>query len=359
MNRINLLGSIAACAVLAGCAGTSGGGSSSYGNGYDSSLNPPGSNLTKGTAGNSAIPNVAAWPVEDGKAATVRVIAMPSILFAPAKAGDANPYSGDKVDAMLKDVADMGFNVAKVWAFPSGRGIKLGKKGELDSFDESVTKNLADLAEHARANKIRLLVAFNDNMDGTGNVAVTDKKFAELYAKTIVAPVARKLKGNEGVFGFELMSQLEQQASTVSKSRGLDLLKPYLKTETDFIKKEDPERLVTAGPVSPALIQDGGMKDIGLDFYTIVVGLAPAPAMASLKFDRPVMVLLQADPEVKTDDAQSNAIKNFIMNADQGSYSGFVVSSYSTDDAASLLTKDGKHRPSVDVLKSAIGSTRK
>jgi hypothetical protein len=308
---------------------------------------------------------VAVWPMVDGKAAVIRGIGVPSIYLAPAKSGEPNPYSGDKAEAALKDIADLGFNVAKVWAFPNHRGLKLNKDGGVTGIEDATLKNLSDLVERARANKIQLYISLNDDFSGLAKSPLDDKKSAESYAKSVLVPVTRKLKGNEGVFAFDLMSAVEQEATAKVKDRTWDVVRTYLKTATDFIKKEDPQRLVSAGPVNVETLQGGKLAGLGLDFYSFVrmddKGALPDPA--ALKLDRPVMVgMMSQSSNEKNDELQSNALKTFIRNADAANYAGFVIWNYSSrpeDAASSIIGSDGKHRPAADVIKSTIAETRK
>jgi hypothetical protein len=358
MNRFSLLSLCLVCVSVAGCGGQSGS-SSSYG-GYDPSMNRPTGTST--TTGPGAIPNVAVWPQDEGQALVIRGISIPSVVFGATGDKKDFTYKQESVDAIFKDSSEIGFNVVKLWAFDGTKGLKLGKDGTVTGIEEAAMKNLEDAVERARAHKMKVYLTFNNSFKGYAKNPLSDKKAQESFLKNAVAPIARKFKAHEAIFGFDLHGGIEKDLSSDEKSKVTwDHVRSYIKAGSDAIKRQDPERLVSAGPVSIEALQQGKLAATNTDFYSIIRqdDKGELPAAKDLRADRPVVVGIagQSTAEAK-DEIQATALKTLIRNSSAAGYSGYVVWAYSGDEIHALVGKDGKHRPAVEAVKAAIAETK-
>jgi hypothetical protein len=375
MKRPLLLAPCAAL-VLVGCGGQSNSGG--YG-GFDSSLGTSNKfNSASNPNSPAPVPNVAAWPSENGAPVLVRGVNLPAFEAQtghdlgknPFRPGDAVWYKADAVDKQFQELADIGFNVIKMPLFENGEGLKV-KDGSVSGLDETFTKNLEDLVERARAHKVKLYLAFTDGWpQGLKNPA-SDKKAQDAYFKNAVGPIARKFKANEGVFAFDFATNasgltmaaapaLAGKESTEAKAVTWDQARAFIKSGIEVIKKQDPERLVTSGGASLESIGKGQYANLGLDFYDLKVfsDKGELPIARELRLDRPVIVgsFGQSAGEL-SDEAQASALKAFVLSAPKKGYAGYLFANYGGKDVKDingLINAEGKARPALEALKNVM-----
>ncbi len=370
MNLRTILVASSAAALLVGCGGQNAS-SSGYG-GFDSSLGKGANTFGPNNPNSPApVPNVAAWPNENGVPVLVRGVNLP---YFDGKAGHdlgKNPFSptdevwykADAVDKQFQELADIGFNVVRVFLFEKGEGLKVSKDGYVTGLDETFSKNLGDMVERGRVHKLRIYLSFTEGWpDGLKN-PVTDKKALDAYFKHAVAPIARKFKSNDGVFAFDLITGVEAltaPAGKDTKAATWEQVQKFVKAGVELIKKQDPERLITVGNASVGAIGKAQYANLGLDFYDVkhLDDKGDMPVAKDLKLDRPILIgSFGQAAEERSDAIQESAIKAFVLAAPQKGYAGYLLSNYGykdSKDIQSLIGPDGKARPALEALKNVM-----
>jgi hypothetical protein len=370
MNLRNILWASCAGVLLAGCGGSNSATSGSYG-GYDM-----GGNRNSLTGNNpnapAPVPNVAAWPSENGAPVLVRGVNLPVFdgqtghdLGKNALKPDAAVwYKQDAVDARFQELSDIGFNVVRIYLFEDGEGLKL-KDGTVTGLDESFSKNLDDMVERARAHKLRVFLAFSDSWPAALKSPFADKKAGDSYVKNAVAPLARKLKANDAVFAFDIANGVETLPTPESKdgkakAATWDQVRAFLKSTGEVIKKQDPERLLTVGGASVEALQKGQYAGLGLDFYDLKLmnDKGEMPIAKELKLDRPVLIgSFGVAASEKNDELLTAAAKSLILNAPQRGFAGYLFANYGSKEAKdvnSLIDAEGKARPALEAIKNVM-----
>ncbi len=369
MNLRTIFVATSAAALLVGCGGQNAS-SGGYG-GFDSSLGR-GANSSGPNNPNSPapVPNVAAWPSENGVPVLVRGVNLP--VFEGKEGHDLgkNPFTKDEVwykseavDKQFQEISDFGFNVVRIFLFEKAEGLKVSKDGYVTGLDETFTKNLGDMVERARGHKLRVYLSFTDGWPEGLKNPVLDKKAMDAYFKHAVAPIARQFKGNDGVFAFDLITDVESlttPAGKDAKAATWEQVQKFVKAGVELIKKQDPERLLTVGNASLTALGKAQYSNLGLDFFDVkhLDDKGNMPVAKDLKVDRPVLVgsFGTAGTE-RNDELQASSIKAFVLSAPQKGYAGYLFSNYGykdSKDIQSLIGPDGKARPALEALKSVM-----
>ncbi|HSI72423.1 MAG TPA: cellulase family glycosylhydrolase [Fimbriimonas sp.] len=367
MNLRNIIWATSIAALLTGCGGTNSATNGSYG-GYDS-MGGRSNYSTTNPNSPAPVPNVAAWPSENGAPVLVRGVNLPvfdgqtghDLGKNTLKPNEAVWYKQDAVDARFQELSDIGFNVVRIFLFEDGEGLKV-KDGTVTGLDETFTKNLEDMVERARAHKLRVFLAFSDSWPAALKSPFADKKAADNYVKSAIAPLARKLKGNDAVFAFDVANNVENLPTPESKdgkakAATWDEVRAFIKSTVEVIKKQDPERLMTVGGASLEALQKGQYAGLGLDFYDmkLLSDKAEMPIAKEIKLDRPIIIgsFGQATKEAN-DEMFTAATKALVLNAPQRGYAGFLFANYNSKDANSLLNAEGKARPALEAIKNVM-----
>lgn len=342
MKRALLLSGVAI--GLAGCAGQNGG--SSFGSSYDSSLNPPGTPYSTGPA---PIPNVAAWPSENGKQSLVFGVGAPTLEKLVLAKDDLSKNA--EVPDALKQISDMGFNVVRLSLFNSTDGLKMNKDGTVNGLGDSVEKNLGTLANLAADKGLKLYLGGPDTFAGYDKNPILDTKARDAYFSNAIAAVARKLKGSKGVFALRLSGPLLPAAATdTQKAIDWNAVRDFIKAGSESVKRQDPDRLVTVGPYPADKIAEAQLTSSGLDFFDVVTTDANLVQTKMLNLNRPV--LLGRLPTDKAVDVKMVALKSV-----EAGYAGFIFPTYGwkgTEQADALIGKDGKATTVADSLTAVI-----
>jgi hypothetical protein len=254
-----------------------------------------------------------------------------------------------ELDRVLTELSSMGFNVVRVSLFNNAEGLKVGKDGTISGLADGVDKNLTSLLDAAKTRKIRLYLGMADTFAGFEKNPVTDAKAQEAYLKNVVATVARKVKGNESVFALCVSGNIGATPDTEKeKGTSWEQVRTFVKAAVDSAKKQDPQRLVTAGPYDTTKLAESQVTEFGLDFYDVSAdqGLAP---VNGLGLNRPVLL---HSLRIKDVDVKMAALK-----AIESGYAGFFYPTLgwkATEADGGLFDKDGKTTPIAETLSGVV-----
>lgn len=340
MKRVILISS-AAAVVMVGCGGQT---SSNGFNSYDSSLGqPPATSVT----GPAAIPNAAAWPKVNDKSMLIFGVGAPVLEKLVVSKDDLS--KNQELDQAFTEVSSLGFNVVRLTLFNDAAGLKLNKDGYVDGLADGVEKNLSALVNMAKNKKVKLFLGFAETFSGYTKNPVTDIKAQDAYLKNAVATVARKVKGNDSVFALSVSGEINAVAET-DKDKGVtwEQVRTFIKAASDSVKKQDPQRLITAGPYVNTKLTDAQVTSFGLDFYEVSTD-GTLPLVNTLGLNRPVLLHTIL---VKDGDTKMNALKSV-----ESGYAGFFYPTLGwkgTDVESALLDKDGKPTQLANTLSGVV-----
>jgi hypothetical protein len=329
----------AGVAVLAGCGGQT---SSNSFNSYDSSLGQP---AALNATGPGAIPNAAAWPSENGKPMLVFGVDAPAIAKIVQTKDDLTKNSD--VDQALTQVRNLGFNVVRLTLFSEGEGLKLNKDGTVNGLAEGVEKNLVALANLAKAKNLKLYVAMPNSFNGYLKYPLIDKNAQKNYLQNAVAVVARKLKGNSSVFAIRAAGELKARAEADKiPAVTWEQVRIFDKAASDAVKKQDPERLVSAGPYAASQLAEAQITAFGLDFFELKDS-ETLPQVKTLNLNRPVLLA-----DIAGADSKMTALKSV-----EAGFAGFFYPTLGwkgVETETALLDKDGKPTKLAESLSGVI-----
>ena len=202
----------------------------------------------------------------------------------------------------------------------------------------------------------------------TAKDPVLDTNARNAFYKKAIVPLVVKLKGRSGVFAIDAFNEIESEVAgkdgnSTDKGATWDQARAYIKSAVETIKSVDPQRLVSSssGLHGWDNVKAGKFSKLNLDFYDFHVydDKGILPAAKDLRVDRPVLVGSCGQSSKKEDnDVQAKADVWFLESALKQGYAGALVSEYgkSTENALSLLDKDGKHRPILTQFQSFVAS---
>jgi len=361
--------------TLTGCGGTQTGDMSGYNTGsrsLDTSTVSPATSLSAATLGSKLLPLLA------GKAGFVAGVNVASFGGQPDRDLGKNPFNADAeiwynpkaVNSTLQDIAGLGGSVVRVRLFQKLSGLKIDSNGLVTGLDDAFQKNLTDLLDKAEGTKVQIYVCISTPWSEMSSVKnpLTDTSARNAFFKKAITPLAARLKGRGSVFAIDAFNEIESEVAgkdgnSTDKGATWDQARNFIKSTIDVIKSVDPQRLVSAssGLHGWDNVKAGKFSKLNLDFYDIHVyddkGLLPPTK--ELKVDRPVLVGSCGQSSKSADaDVQAKADVAFLESALKQGYAGALISDFgkSTDNALSLLDKDGKHRPVLTQFQTFVAS---
>jgi len=367
---------IAALGVsIVGCGGTQTGDMSGYNTGsrtLDTSTVSPATSLSAATLGSKLLPLIA------GKPGFVAGLNVASFGSQPDSELGKNPllpnaevsYNSKLVNSAFQDMASIGSNVVRIRLFQKLDGLKLDSNGLVTGLDDTFQKNLTDLLDKAENSKLQLYVCISNSWSEfmTAKDPVLDTNARNAFYKKAIVPLVVKLKGRSGVFAIDAFNEIESEVAgkdgnSTDQGATWDQARAYIKSAVETIKSVDPQRLVSSssGLHGWDNVKAGKFSKLNLDFYDFHVydDKGILPAAKDLRVDRPVLVGSCGQSSKKEDnDVQAKADVWFLESALKQGYAGALVSEYgkSTENALSLLDKDGKHRPILTQFQSFVAS---
>jgi len=282
-------------------------------------------------------------------------------------------YNSKKVDACFNDIADIGFNVARVWLFEGAEGLTFDRDGYIAGVDPLFWKNLDEVIRHAHDNNVMLYLCLLTSWDDVKFPSpVVTAKAREKYITNAVLPLTKRYRKNNTIFAFDIFNEIESECAGpdgnwTKKGVTIQQTQTFIRENVRAIKSVDSKRLVSSGSGWHAWdnVQKGYYNDLGLDFIDIHVyrddGFLPHISKLNVKVPVILGEFGQAT-EKRDDNIQRKADMAFMKNVVEKGYAGFLVWTYgheSIDDIHSLIGKNGQHRPAVDSLRKFISQRPK
>ena len=286
-------------------------------------------------------------------------------------------YRGAEVSRCFEAIRNIGFTHARVWLMEGAEGWMTDDAGLLNGLHPMFLENLDDLVRRAGNQKIRLYLCLINRWEqcfGREMKRVpypspfSDPRQTDAYLTHAVRPIAERLAGNETVFAFDAVNEIEAEVSGIAPARNPHPITPnqartFVRRTVETVKAADPNRMVGCGSgyVGPRAIEEGHYAQLGLDFYDLHAysDEGDLPAARSLAPDMPVLLgEFGQGTEVEDDDLQVQADIAHARNAHDKGYAGWFVWSYGPERFHSLRHLDGGQRPVVAALRDVIREQR-
>lgn len=272
--------------------------------------------------------------------------------------------NSDKVSSYFNDIDAIGFRVVRVWLMERSEGWEVDKDGIITKLNDAFLRNVDDVVARAKANHVKLYLCLTT---GCGEIDfpshLKDPKQQKAYLENCVKPLAKRFKGNDTIFAFDIINEIESELrdSVGPDKIDIDQAKAFIRNNVKAIKSEDPKRLVSSGS-NWDMVQH--FKGLGLDFYDIHVYRDDShlPNVQDFMVDRPIIVgEFGVGTKKDNDDAlQQKVVVAFMKNALERGYAGCFVWAYGPRERYfNLVQEGGKRRPVVDDIERIIRANSK
>lgn len=128
-------------------------------------------------------------------------------------------YVSSDVGNYYADIKNMHANIVRVWLFEDLQGLTFGSNGYITGIDSTFLANLKDMVSQANNHGLALELTINTNSDpaqngvpnnGGGGAVVnwlTNSNAQTSFINNVVKPLASAFKGNNGVYGYDIMNE--------------------------------------------------------------------------------------------------------------------------------------------------------
>lgn len=267
-------------------------------------------------------------------------------------------YDHNSMNNHFANMHGMGINVVRLWLFQNDQGCTLDSNGRVTGVSDEFWRNLDDTVKIANNNRIALYL-----MVTTGRTDfLQNESLLNAFIKNAVVPLAERYKGNDTIFAFDTMNEIDglvagDSGNYSSNGATWSQARNYMKTVAGAIHDIDHSRLVTTSSGWHSWMNlSTYFKGLGLDFYDFhqYDDKGYIPSAASLGMDKPVYVGESGQSTAEFNDTiQKDAEQSFLENASNGGYAGLGVWAYmcaSCNDYHQLVESNGSWRPVADTI---------
>jgi hypothetical protein len=266
-------------------------------------------------------------------------------------------YSSSDMNRYLADIHSMGVPVVRFWLNQDDQGCAIDSNGYVTSVTDLFWSNLDDIVSLAGNNGVSLYLTLNDGrVDWLTNTAM-----AAAYMNICLVPMIERYKGNNAVFGIDLMNEIDGQVGdpalgnwTTSGATWAQA-QAYITTFASAVHSADPNRLVSCSTGWHQWYNLSYFKGLGLDFYDFheYEDTISLPLASSLGMDKPIYIgeCGQSYGDTNWSDSLQNTCElEALDGAWTGGYAGagiwaYLYPSWSDSPQYSMLNADGSWRP--------------
>jgi hypothetical protein len=271
-------------------------------------------------------------------------------------------YNPPRVTRYFEDIHKIGFRVVRIWLMERAQGWVVDQDGIITGLDAVFLQNLDDLVKRAGDENLKLYLCLTTTWLGVNYPSpVKDQRQQTAYLEKAVKPIARRFKGNNVVFAFDIFNEIESEVRDKKTAQvSLAEAQSFIRKNVQAIKAEDPRRLVSAGSGwgDWKNVKDGHYRNMGLDFYDIHVYRDDGflPHVRDLNVDKPVIVGECGQSTNKEDDeVQKTCLSAFLQNAVEKGYAGCFPWDYGPKSKhLRILRENGDRKPIVAEIEKII-----
>jgi len=268
-------------------------------------------------------------------------------------------YNSTLVSKYFRDVADLGFNVMRIWILEGLEGLIFDSNHMITGLDPLFLSHLDNLVQLAGDNNLLIYMMMVDTGITSNNPIITNAQAQQNYLNNALAPIIKRYAGNKAIFGIDIFNEIESQIAGNTGNWGTtgctwDQARSFMAACVKTIKNADSERLVScsSGWHDNQNVKSGLFTGLGFDFYDFhsYSTTGDLQKASAVRTDLPVIVgecggVYNNNQRNDTEETRVNVA--FMTNNIQNGYAGGLVWSYgepSNTDPFSFINADYSHR---------------
>ena len=274
-------------------------------------------------------------------------------------------YNSAHMNSYLADLHSMGITVVRFWLNTDDQGCTLDANGYVTGVTALFWTNLDNVVSLAGNNGISLYLTLSEGRFDW----LTNSAMANAYKTNCLLPLIQRYKGNNRVFGIDLMNELDAWVADtqmgnpwISSGASWAQAQAYITNFASAVHSADSNRLVSCSQVYHSWTNLTYWKGLGLDFYDFheYSDSISLPAASSLGMDKPIYIgeCGQASGDSTWSDSLQSACELEALNsASSGGYAGVSIWAYQYPDWTLLpqycmLNTNGSWRPVCYTIQS-------